>query len=148
MEWLIRNHGTEFNVHGFDIAPNCLGTFFAGREQDMLTVGSLWSSTDVPQGFDAVFCADVLEHIPPERVDDTLRNLRRAASKIAFLGIALFPDGFGPAVIGKPLHLTVRPAEWWIERVVTAGFSVMWAKTSASPNGSPAWLYVAALPNG
>jgi hypothetical protein len=37
------------------------------------------------------------EHIPPELVDAVISNLCRAAGKAAFLGIALFEDGFGAA---------------------------------------------------
>ena len=147
MEWLIKHHPTEFQVHGLDIAANCLNPFFAGRENEFLSTGCLWVYEDIPQGFDAIFCTDVMEHIPPEHVDAVLSNLCRAAGKAAFLGIALFEDGFGPAIIGSHLHLTVQPAEWWLDRIQIAGFQVEGKTVSADQNGKPMWLYVAASTN-
>lgn len=146
MEWLVKNH-PEFRVHGFDIAANCLNPFFAGREAEFLSTGCLWVYDDIPKGFDAVYCTDVLEHIPPEHVDAVLSNLCRAAGKAAFLGIALFEDHFGPKIIGSHLHLTVQPAEWWIERIEAAGFKIEGKTMSANKAGKPMWLYVAASPN-
>ena len=75
----------------------------------------LW---DMPfnQRFDWVYCTDVLEHIPTEHVDATLDNLAAMTGYGAFLQIALFPDGFGQR-IGQTLHLTVKPADWWLERI-------------------------------
>ena len=68
------------------------------------------------QRFDWVYCCDVLEHIPTEHVDETLDGLQAMTGKGAFLQIALFNDGFGQR-IGQPLHLTVKPAAWWLEKV-------------------------------
>ena len=75
----------------------------------------LW---DMPfkQRFDWVYCCDVLEHIPTERVDEVLDNLKAMTGYGAFMQIALFPDGFGQR-IGQTLHLTVKPADWWLERI-------------------------------
>lgn len=58
------------------------------------------------------FCADVLEHIPPERVRDVIAGIARR-TEAAFFQVACFPDRFGPATMGHPLHLTVNPASWW-----------------------------------
>lgn len=65
------------------------------------------------------FCVDVLEHIPPEYV---MLSVDRILSRcqIAWLQISLRPDEFG-ALIGEPLHLTVRPFEWWLIRLATLG---------------------------
>jgi hypothetical protein len=145
MEWLVKNH-PELQVHGFDIAANCLNPFFAGRETEFLTTGCLWVEGDIPKGFDAVFCTDVMEHIPPEHVDAVLLNLRKASGKAAFLGIALFEDGFGPQIIGAHLHLTIRPSARWIERIKVAGFKIEAQKVAHDQVRKPMWLYVAAVP--
>ena len=75
----------------------------------------LW---DMPfmQRFDWVYCCDVLEHLPTEYVDAALDNLRDMTGYGAFLQIALFPDGFGRR-INDTLHLTVKPAGWWLEKI-------------------------------
>jgi len=77
---------------------------------------SLW---ELPEGlgtFDWVYCCDVLEHIPPDHVDAALDCMARVTGYGAFMQIALFPEGFGRH-IGETLHLTVQPAEWWMERI-------------------------------
>ena len=69
--------------------------------------------------FDYGFCCDVMEHIPPEY---TMLCLDRIVSHcgISYFQIALREDKFGQ-MIGEPLHLTVRPFEWWLVRLQTLG---------------------------
>jgi 2-polyprenyl-3-methyl-5-hydroxy-6-metoxy-1,4-benzoquinol methylase len=75
---------------------------------------SLWElPVDWPP-FDCVFCVDVMEHIPPERICMTLANLRRVLRGFALFNIALFKDGFGKS-IGTPLHLSLFPVNEWEE---------------------------------
>jgi SAM-dependent methyltransferase len=61
------------------------------------------------------YCTDVLEHIPPEDVDAVLANIVSSARRV-YLCISTVDDVMG-ALIGEPLHLTVRPAEWWREKL-------------------------------
>lgn len=65
------------------------------------------------------FCCDVMEHIPTEDVQKVLRNILAAAERVYF-GISTVDDFFG-ATIGEPLHLTVKPVEWWVEQLREAG---------------------------
>ena len=79
----------------------------------------LWSlPADLPVA-DFGYCADVMEHIPPERVDDVLVNIARHVSRMAYFRIATTPDVMGK-LIGETLHLTVQPAHWWLARVSVA----------------------------
>lgn len=64
---------------------------------------------------DYSYCCDVLEHIPPEQVIDVLKTVVTAGSK-TFLMISCVDDNLG-ALIGEPLHLTVKPATWWREQL-------------------------------
>jgi 2-polyprenyl-3-methyl-5-hydroxy-6-metoxy-1,4-benzoquinol methylase len=70
--------------------------------------------------YDYGFCCDVLEHIPTEYtmlcIARILENCRTA-----WLQISLQPDNFGPKLLGEPLHLTVRPYDWWLIRIATLG---------------------------
>lgn len=94
------NHGME--VTGVDIADNAL------EEEIPFERVALWDQ--LPEA-DHGFCVDVMEHIPPEKVEAVLQRIYDAYGK-CFFNIDTLPDAMG-VLIGKSLHLTVRPAEWW-----------------------------------
>jgi len=94
---------------GVDIASNCL-------EEDVPFVQSpLWDAEKLPN-VDYGFTTDVMEHIPTDKVEDTLRAIHGACAKGCYLNIDTIPDSFG-VFIGQTLHMTVRPAEWWTEKL-------------------------------
>ena len=61
------------------------------------------------------FCCDVMEHIPTEYSMLVVDRILRSCGTTWF-HIAMFRDGFGK-MIGKPLHLTVKPYSWWLEHI-------------------------------
>jgi SAM-dependent methyltransferase len=147
MQRILEQHGHEFSIRGFDIAANCLDPWFADKlTPGFLTLGCLWDEGALPAPNDAVVCTDVMEHIPTEHVPAVLRNLRAAASRCVFLGIALFPDAFGPKVLGAPLHLTVKPVEWWRDQIAAAGLDLLSGAVQRQPDGTPMWLYLVCRP--
>ncbi len=148
MQRILEKHASEFTIRGFDIAKNCLDPWFAGREEELLTTGCLWEAGALPTPNDAVVCTDVLEHIPTAQVPAVLENLTHAATKAVFLGIALFPDGFGPKVLGAPLHLTVQPVAWWRQQVAGAGLKTLSAAVEKHADGTPLWLFLLGQPAG
>jgi len=62
--------------------------------------------------WDWVYCTDVLEHIPPQFTMLVISRLLEVARKGVFLTVSVEPDVFG-LWIGRPLHQTVQPYEWW-----------------------------------
>jgi len=142
MRALIEECGNEFSVHGFDIAENCLDRFFDKTKNDILTVGALWNKEDFNKEYDAIICCDVLEHIPTEKVELVLDNFYRCAKIFCYLSIALVPDNFGPKIIGKPLHLTVKEPDWWISQIKKAGFNNPQHITEKDRNEREIWLHV------
>lgn len=72
------------------------------------------------------FCADMMEHIPPDDVETVLRNILDAAPT-TFFQINTMPDAMG-VLIEQPLHLTVRPYTWWREVMFKKrlGCEVLW----------------------
>lgn len=146
MQRILERHAAEFSIRGFDIAGNCLDPWFADREAALLTTGCLWDDRALPTPNDAVVCTDVMEHIPTDKVPAVLRNLCLAATRCVFLGIALFPDSFGPKVIGAPLHLTVKPVEWWRAQIAAAGLDALSGAVQRQPDGTPMWLYLLCRP--
>jgi len=98
---------------GIDIAENAM------PEGAPFTViqATLW---DLPEGLgpsDYCFCRDVIEHLPEDKVDQALAGIAARTRIGGFIQPGLTLDRCGPLLIGEPLHLTVKPAEWWIERL-------------------------------
>lgn len=98
-----------------DFAPNSIEEKQSDRFRFMVQDLSKPMSLKAAYGF----CCDVMEHIPPEQVEDVLRNITACVDKL-YLQISLIPDNFG-AVIGQPLHLSVHPFGWWEERLRAYG---------------------------
>lgn len=93
-----------------DIAPNALGRDIPYLE------ANLWDLPSIRARYG--FCVDVMEHIPPERVDQVLENIQKSVTESVFFQIALFKDGGSNLVkTDSPLHLTVEKAEFWAEKM-------------------------------
>jgi hypothetical protein len=77
--------------------------------------------TTLPKPADLVVCTDVLEHVEPDKVDAVLQHLFCLTGKGAYLTIAtrearhVLPDG-------RNAHLTIQPAEWWMNKVAGVGY--------------------------
>lgn len=107
-EWFQRQ---GLYVVGIDIAPNA-------KETEVSVIEAcLWDLPVNLEPADYGFCCDVMEHIPEEKVDDVLAGIARLTLWSAYFRIATRLDVFGPKLIGQPLHLTVRDATWWIDKV-------------------------------
>jgi uncharacterized Rossmann fold enzyme len=90
---------------GVDIAANAL-------EMDVPFVrAALWDTEKMPK-VQYGFSVDVLEHIPPTRLRDTLKAIYDACEVGAYLNIDTIPDSFG-VWVGRTLHETVLPGEQW-----------------------------------
>lgn len=69
-----------------------------------------------PRPADIVVCADVLEHIEPDCLDDVLDDLQRVTRHAGFFLIAtrpaekMLPDG-------RNAHLIQQPSSWWLPRL-------------------------------
>ena len=61
---------------------------------------------------DWVYCTDVMEHVPEAMTMLVIHELLSAVRTGVFLSISLVPDQFG-AMVGRPLHQTVRDFMWW-----------------------------------
>jgi hypothetical protein len=61
------------------------------------------------------YCADVLEHVPEDDVDKVIGNILRNCTE-CFFQIATVEDHFGDELEMGPLHVTVRPYAWWLNK--------------------------------
>lgn len=112
----------DIKVTGIDHAANCL-------ETDVPFIQScLWDLPDIES--DYAFCTDVMEHIPEEKVSDVLNGIKERC-RAAYFQICLTKDGFGPLILGEPLHLTVQPVEWWAQKMPWAKKTIHAKSTSA-----------------
>jgi hypothetical protein len=87
---------------------------------------------------DGVVCTDVLEHIPEEDVDWLLAELFRLASRFVYANIAAYPAG-KTLPNGWNAHITVRPPQWWAERISKAaeGWGGQTYEFQVKERGSP-----------
>ena len=101
-------------VTGVDIAHNC-------RDPEVtvpLVVGCLWDPNIAVEAADYSFSTDVLEHLPPERLDEALLNIANHTKRAAYLQVCTMLDRWG-ALIDPPtvLHLSVLTGNEWLTKV-------------------------------
>ena len=75
--------------------------------------------------FDFTGCFETLEHIPEESVVDSLKELRRISNGVFCYSIALTSDKGPMGMKWKKSHLTVKPREWWKERLESTGHHIV-----------------------
>lgn len=93
-----------FNCQGLDIT-------LAGLKEskDGFMEASVWKMPCPDEHFDLTFSTDLLEHLPPEFVDDSIAEIFRITKHRTFHSIANFVD----MRAGRVLHLIHESAEWW-----------------------------------
>lgn len=101
----------KINVTLFDLID--------AREVDLPFIqGNIWD-LQVPV-FDWILCCDVLEHMPPQYVDQTLDGMARITRKGGLLTIAHFANStaeFDDMDVIEDLHLTIEPVSWWKPKI-------------------------------
>lgn len=113
-EAVLALHEAGADAYGFDIAGNCLKPEVVPRT-DQFYLGCLWEMPlEIMGHFDYCFCADVMEHIPEEKVGAVFAQLFEACDTLYFR-ICTREEKFGHRVIGKDLHITVHEFEWWMK---------------------------------
>lgn len=75
--------------------------------------------------FDMVVSTDVLEHIPPDDLDDVLAHIFRLARRSVYLLIACDPCGI-TMDDGRNAHLIQEGYEWWAGKLDRDGWQLMY----------------------
>lgn len=119
-----------------DFCDNCLDEEVALLtqlcfEQVRFVEACLWTLPDTLPAADWIYCCDVLEHIPEEHIDAVLAGMAARTKKGGYFSIHLAEDVFGTHLLGHPLHVTIKPKEWW-----QAKLSTHWQIASA-PTSTP-----------
>ena len=105
-------------VLGIDIANNCLIRDKDWPDNFTFKVENLWVFNEFPRKSKFGICTDVLEHIPENRVDQVLDRIYENTEHSGYISIHTGRDHFGPKYINKELHITVKPQEWWKEKLL------------------------------
>lgn len=114
-----------FKVRLVDIAENCLDDTiqtltFLSPDTLSFYLASLWKLPESLEQSDWIYCIDVLEHLPTEKVELALQEMARRTRKGGALQVFLLDEGMGK-MIGETLHLTIKPLRWWLDLI-----SVYW----------------------
>lgn len=80
-----------------------------------LVIQPAWDTKFSDIEFDLIVSIDVLEHIPEQKIDSTLNELRRIG-KFFYFTIACRKDKMGE-LINETLHLTVKTPAWWVSKI-------------------------------
>lgn len=98
-----------FESRGCELAPVC-----AERDDvDLLHDGA--KSLPYPdREFDVVTCMDVLEHVEPAELDQTIRSIWRVCRHRALIGVP------GKREQNPPEHLTLEGESWWHDKLFAA----------------------------
>jgi 2-polyprenyl-3-methyl-5-hydroxy-6-metoxy-1,4-benzoquinol methylase len=109
-----------------DFAAPCLDVEIFLRtaaKQVFFWEACLWDLPSDLVAVDWIVCFDVLEHLPEEKIEASLKGMAQRMKKGGLFCIDLRPDQFG-SVIQDTLHLTLKPKQWWHEQV-SAFFSIL-----------------------
>lgn len=94
------------NTYGLDI--------YIKEDSPYLFEATVWDMSFIKVPFDYTISTDVLEHIPPEMVEKTIKEIIRVTHVKTIHAIST-----KPAVkdyCGHKVHLTVKPLQWWQEQ--------------------------------
>ncbi len=94
-----------------------------------------------PQPAAIVYCGDVLEHVEPECLADVLADIRRCVKERGLFRICIRPS-IKTLPDGRNTHLIVENQDWWEQRILEAGFTIV-AKKEMEPQDTRTWLEVA-----
>jgi len=124
-DFLMRGHkafgleGSDFSLRSgranWSVIPRSLATCDISRPFKII-------ANDLSEAvFDVITLWEVFEHIPEERLDTLMSNIKShlAEGGYVFASIALEDD----VVDGVSYHPTVKPESWWIEYFASKGLS-------------------------
>ena len=110
-----------YNVYGVDIADNKVLWEKMGIADRCLTA----PAHDIPypdNSFDFVMCGDVMEHIPGDWVDRSLKEILRVGSDLFIFTIATGTASVKGGAIQA--HHTICPGEWWGNLLIDLGYKI------------------------
>lgn len=95
-----------------ELGFNVIGSDIYATHEDIVECPA-WQLPFGDESFDYVISTDVLEHLPTEMVEETIKKIQRIGKKQIHI-IACWADR--QRVEGEVVHKTVRPIAWWKEK--------------------------------
>jgi hypothetical protein len=115
--------GNEFIRELRRLGVDGIGIDWANEQADV--VAPMHAATPVQSGLaDVVTCFDALEHLLPEDVELVLAEMRRVARPGAAFCFSIATRESQIKVNGQGLHPTVRPRQWWVQRILNVASAV------------------------
>jgi len=112
--------GHHLHVQLVDISPECLDPeiqlLLRIDERLQFHEACLWDLPETIKSSPWLFCCDVMEHIPENVVDTALKNMALRMENKGFFSICM-KEEHCRGQLEFPLHLTVKPLEWWNEQL-------------------------------
>jgi 2-polyprenyl-3-methyl-5-hydroxy-6-metoxy-1,4-benzoquinol methylase len=103
---------------GVDISPHIIALDrqrFEGLPNTDHLVGSVTNLPVAAGAYQVAVCLEMMEHLPEALVDRALSELVRVAEHV-LVSACCAPSWHRSPIDGSGLHLTVRPAAWWLRR--------------------------------
>mmetsp|Transcript_23052 Transcript_23052/g.57909 ORF Transcript_23052/g.57909 Transcript_23052/m.57909 type:complete len:415 (+) Transcript_23052:279-1523(+) len=109
------------SIRGVELSDVSQTTCRPLYQQGLVAQGPLHRIDEPDSAFDLVFSSEVLEHVPPNLANASVRELVRIAKRDVFTTISLRPSALDRPGRPPKVHLTVRPREWWERLFEEAG---------------------------
>jgi hypothetical protein len=101
----------QVDASGVDISPYAISQV----RPDLGAFCRVGSVTDeLDRDYDLITCIEVLEHLPPDAVDQAVGNFARHSPVVL---LSTTPDDYK-----EPTHLNVQPTDYWVGLLARHGF--------------------------
>ena len=127
----LRRRGVEaFGVDLSEYALSLASPGMAGylNKLDLTVEGSMWLAPGMPA--QVVICLETLEHIPEDRLEFALENIRVAMTDTGRALLSICLDDV-PGWDEDPTHVTIHDRRWWLARLAEANLHVATGAESA-----------------
>jgi cyclopropane fatty-acyl-phospholipid synthase-like methyltransferase len=110
--------GLDFSEYAISKAPRDTIDFL--RQYDLTSPNLSFFGA---KNFTFAVCLETMEHIPEHQVDRALGNVFNLVKPGSQVLLTICTDK-QPGWDSDPTHVTIKPREWWLDRLINAGFGI------------------------
>lgn len=111
----VESFGVDGSMYALGQAPPDVAPYLTPH--DLITGNDTYYG---PDGFSLVTCFETMEHIAEEHVANALGTIARAVRPGGLVVLTICVEG-QQGWDSDPTHVTIRPRQWWTERLAAAG---------------------------